>query len=43
MRAPAVFLLLLLLAGCEDRTVEDFAIAYAQYEPIHVAGAGDRR
>jgi hypothetical protein len=42
MRAPAVFLMLLLLCGCKDRTDDDFTRALAQYVPDHVAGADSR-
>jgi hypothetical protein len=36
---PAVFLLLLILTACEERTTRDFNMAWATYHPIHVAGS----
>ena len=38
---PAVFLILLLLAGCEDRVKDDINRAYAQYELRHVSGSDE--
>lgn len=37
MIRPTVFLILLLCA-CEDRTQDDFTLAWASYRPVHVAG-----
>lgn len=39
MRAPAVFLLLLLLSGCQERPQGDFERAWAAYRPVRVACA----
>jgi hypothetical protein len=43
MRAPAVFLLLLLLSGCQERSQDDFDRAWADYRPVRIACAENAR
>jgi hypothetical protein len=42
MRAPAVFLMLLLLSGCREHEAVDFEQAWNAYKPARVSGADDR-